>query len=87
MNPRSLFTFNPAEDESVDPEYVLKDYPNITVQVCAWGGTTDYSVNEHGYEEPEAEQGFFLQSHGVFSSLERAMTHAITIAAMRKESA
>lgn len=73
---KTEFVFNPASDETVDPEYVLLRNPNISIQCSAFDGCLDYCVNEHGGEGA----GFWMKMHGDYKSLTKAMSKAIQIA-------
>jgi hypothetical protein len=67
---KRLFTYTPADDESVDAEYVLKSNPDITIQVCLYAG--GYSVGK--WVESEGA----MYDLGTFASLARAMEIAVT---------
>ena len=69
----SLFRYEPAEDESVDPQYVLISNPNITIQdATAYG--LGWCVNEW-IEEPDP----CSKPHGIFKTLEAAKAAALAV--------
>jgi hypothetical protein len=67
---KRLFTCKPAEDESVDAEYVLNSNPDISIQVCPYAG--GYAVGK--WVESEGA----MYDLGTFTSLARAMEIAVT---------
>lgn len=68
----STFTYKPAEDESVDSEYVLDTNPNVTIQDArTYGG--GWCVNEW---LPDEEA---MLDHGSFRTLDAAKTAALAV--------
>lgn len=62
------FTFVPAEDETVDSEYVLNQNPLWTIQDArAYGG--GWVVVEHG---APSDSGFWIKHHGTHRTLKSA---------------
>ncbi len=71
------FSFNPAEDESVDDSYTLIANPNIEIQ-CSMFGT--FHVNEYTYATPGDQSTIRMWSHGEYSSVTKAAQAAIKLA-------
>jgi len=73
------FTFKPAENGTVDSEYVLDANSNITIQDCRSYGA-GWAVNEHGYDVEGDEYSLWMRDHGFFKTLKAAKAKAISIA-------
>lgn len=71
-----FFEFIPADCDQVDDMYKLISNPKIGVQVCAYGGQTEYMVSEEG----EDDDGFYVADHGLFNRLSDAQRKAIDVA-------
>jgi hypothetical protein len=68
-----LFRYEPAEDDSIDDQYVLVSNTNITIQDArSYGG--DWSVNEW----VDGTDPYSL-SHGSFKTLKAAQAAALAI--------
>ena len=64
---KNLFTFVKSDDPMVeDDEFILRQNPNITIQVCDYAG--GYAVNQL--------LDNMMYDHGVFSSLKDAAIKA-----------
>ena len=67
------FTHEPADDESVDPQWTLDQNPRFTIQDArAYRG--GLVVVEHS---PESEPGFWVKHHGTHRTLDAAKAECI----------
>ena len=72
------FRFEASADPAVeDDQFVLRDDETFVVQVCAWGGTTEYAVNEHGQDDPDDDETFWSSLVGIYRSLDPALRAAV----------
>lgn len=79
-----LFKFNASKNPDLeDDEYVLIADEDVRIQVCAYGGSTSYVLNEYGYDEPGNEHSFWIKDCGEFQHLEQAMENAVRLGEKR----